>query len=119
MIYQTVNESDFIRAFDDRGRGDNFSPEARRALFELYDDLSDDMDNKIELDVIGICCDWSEHTADELISEFGYMIDIPDGTDEDSEEFPELVEYLQDNHTLMIVEHIGPDGPYETYLLME
>ena len=119
MLYQTVTEQDFIRAFDDANRGDNFTPEARRALFEWYEDMAEAMPGGIEFDPIGICCDWSEHTAEEIIREFGYLIDMPDGAGEYSEEFPELVEFLRDNNTLIMVHHIGPDGPFETYLFAE
>jgi len=119
MIYQTVTEQDFIRAFDNMNRSNNFTPVARRALFEWYDELSDDMPGGFELDPIGICCDWSELTAEELIEEYGYLIDMTGEETPEDDEFPELVEFLQDNYTLLIVEHIGPDGPSETYLFME
>ena len=83
MIYQTVNEFDFVRAFDDANRSANFSREARRVLFEYYEDLSDDMGEDIELDPIGICCEWAEYTARELLEQYGddvriyrYIIDL-------------------------------------------
>jgi len=83
MIYQTVDEQDFIRAFDDMDRSENFSREARRALFEYLDDMSDDIGEDIELDPIGICCEWAELDADELFEQYGdadpvyrYVIDL-------------------------------------------
>jgi len=83
MLYQTVTEQDFIRAFDDMYRSENFSREARRALFEYLDDMSDDIGEDIELDPIAICCEWCEYTADELFEQYGdadpvyrYVIDL-------------------------------------------
>jgi len=73
MLYQTVSERDFIRAFDDVGRGNSFSRLARKVLFEWYDDLAQDMPGGVELDPIGICCDWAEYTGTDIVEEFGYM----------------------------------------------
>jgi hypothetical protein len=73
MLYQTVTEQDFVRAFDDVGRSNQFSPLARKVLFEWYDDLSDGTGEDIELDPIAICCDWAEYTGTDIVEEFGYM----------------------------------------------
>lgn len=116
MIYQTVTSDDFVRAFDEANRSENFSTMARRELFEWLEDYSDALAGGMQLDVIGICCDWSEYTAEELIEQFGYMIDLPDGTKPDDDEFPDLIESLQDHGTLIIVEHVMDDP---TYLFME
>ena len=67
MLIKRVTESDFIQAFDDYGRGNNFSIEAREALYEYLEDLSEITGEPIELDVIGICCDFSEITFDEVL----------------------------------------------------
>ena len=114
MIYQTVTEFDFVRAFDDANRSANFSREARRVLFEYYEDLSGDMGEDIELDPIAICCDWCEYTERELLRDYGYLVER-DGMDDD-EYLEEMVEALGDRGILLTVEHIGdPD----TYLFSE
>ena len=59
MIYQTVTEWDFVRAFQDMGRGAQFSREGLRALFEHLDDTGED----VELDVIALCCEWTEYPS--------------------------------------------------------
>lgn len=71
MLIKRVTETDFIRAFDECGRGNNFSFEAREALYEYLEDLSESLGEDIELDVIGICCDFSEITFDEVLEEQG------------------------------------------------
>lgn len=56
IIETITSASQFSDRFSDMGRGDQFSYEARKALFEYYDE----MDEPVELDVIAICCDWNE-----------------------------------------------------------
>lgn len=65
MIYQRLNFSDFCRAFEERGRGDQFSTDALRMIFDYLDE--DDS----ELDVIAICCDFAESSIEELAADHG------------------------------------------------
>ena len=56
----TVSEYEFVKAFDDMDRGDNFSRAGRFALYEHLTDLEDDCGIEIELDVINFCCSYTE-----------------------------------------------------------
>lgn len=56
----TVTEKQFIDAFDFYGRSRNFSNEGRIALFEYLEDYEEFTGEEIELDVIGLCCDYKE-----------------------------------------------------------
>jgi len=60
-MYQTIEENKFIESFDDYNRSDNFTIEAREKLFEYFEDLESGTGEKIELDVIAICCDYTEY----------------------------------------------------------
>lgn len=56
----TVSLYDFREAF--RGvRPDNFSYEGLEALFDFLEQLEEDTGQEMELDVIAICCDFSEY----------------------------------------------------------
>ena len=56
-MYITINSaSGFMDEFHRMGRGDQFSYEALESLFYFYDELED-----FELDVIAICCEWTEY----------------------------------------------------------
>tara|TARA_B110000902_G_scaffold112620_1_gene132798 strand:- start:232 stop:531 length:300 start_codon:yes stop_codon:yes gene_type:complete len=67
MIIQTVNEYDFLNAFNSI-RPNNFSREALFALFEYLEQLSEDSEYpNMELDVIGICCEYSEYESLEAL----------------------------------------------------
>lgn len=56
-----VSEYDFIRAFEHAGRGSQFSSDGLSALFSYLEELSEDVDEDYEVDVIGLCCDYTEY----------------------------------------------------------
>ena len=61
MIIQTVNQYDFRQAFAEYNRADNFSYEGLTALFEWLEELAYDMNTPYELDVIALCCEFTEY----------------------------------------------------------
>jgi len=69
MIYQEVTFSKFVDAFENMGRKDNFTYEGKKAL---YDYLSEGED--FELDIIAICCEWTEYSTQEAIKAYGKPI---------------------------------------------
>ena len=60
MLYQEINQADFISAFKSI-RPDNFSYQGLKALYGYFEELSEDQN--IELDVIAICCDYTEYDS--------------------------------------------------------
>jgi hypothetical protein len=54
-------------AFHKMGRGDQFSYEGLIALFDYLEILEDDIGEPIELDVISLCCEYTEY---ENLKEF-------------------------------------------------
>ena len=76
-IKQTVTESDFRDAFAPI-RPDNFTYEGLGALYEYLEELSEDTGEDIELDVIAICCDYTEYSEDEAREEFDIDVDVED-----------------------------------------
>jgi len=59
----TINFDGFQRAFERQGRGKQFSYEGLMALFEWLEDLEDSMGEEQELDVIGLCCEYTEYSS--------------------------------------------------------
>jgi len=57
----TVSKSEFRTAFKTMGRGDQFSYQGLGELFEYLEQYEEGCDEEIELDVIALCCDWSEY----------------------------------------------------------
>jgi hypothetical protein len=92
---QTVTEYQFIDSFRACGRESQFSVPARRALFEHFEIIEQYQDEEIELDPIGICCEFAEYPcALEAAKAYGFK----DGIDS-KEESP--LEWLQ-NRTQVI-----------------
>jgi hypothetical protein len=47
------------------GREKQFSYEAQKALFDYLEDLEESMEEKFELDVIALCCEYAEIEEDD------------------------------------------------------
>lgn len=90
----TINLLQFREAFINRGRGNQFSNEALEALYNYYTDLEDSIGEELELDVIAICCDWTEFDSEELVNEFLYLLEDENLEGEDIEEL--LINELRD-----------------------
>jgi len=57
---QTINVYDFVKAFDSMERSENFSVAGRKALFEYLTEYEKSCGIELELDVIALCCEYSE-----------------------------------------------------------
>ena len=57
---QTVYLEDFRRAFQST-RPNNFSHQGLIALYDYFQNLEDDIGEELDLDVIAVCCDYSEY----------------------------------------------------------
>ena len=66
-MINTINKYEFRDAFHKMGRGEQFSYEGLIALFDYLEMLEDDIGEPIELDVISLCCEYSEY---ENLKEF-------------------------------------------------
>ena len=58
---RTIDEYEFVKAFDDYGRGNNFSRSGRFALYEYMTGLEEECGVEFDLDVITLCCEFSEY----------------------------------------------------------
>lgn len=95
-MIQTLNKSMFMDAFRIMNRQDNFSYDTLSLLFDYFEEIDENM----ELDVIAVCCDYSESTVDELIA--NYDIDISESENK-AEQHAKVSDYLND-HTILIGE---------------
>jgi hypothetical protein len=78
----TVYLEDFRAAFNRAGRGEQFSYEGLGLIFEYIDEYEASTGEEIELDVIAICCEWSESTPAEIIDLYDTDLNT-EGMDED------------------------------------
>lgn len=75
MLVKKVYFNDFLEEFEKYGRENQFSYEGKKALFDYLNELSDDIGEPIELDVIGICCDFTEYSSlEEFADAYGYTV---------------------------------------------
>ena len=77
-MYQAVNRHAFYDAFR-QCRPGSFSDEGLNVLFEYLEAIEEDTGEKIELDVIALCCDFAEYTN---LADFQ--------NDYDAEEYPDM-----------------------------
>lgn len=97
-MYQTINFSSFCDAFSSfTDRKDTFSYKGKRALFDYLESVEADTDDKIELDIIALCCDFVEYdSVIEAASEYAQF-----------EVENEAMSFLQDNTTVIEVDGGG------------
>ena len=70
-MYRTINEYEFRQAFKDMDR-DYYSYDGYEALYEFLDEICSSDDKGYELDVIGICGDFTEYDdLKEFQKEYG------------------------------------------------
>ena len=78
---QTITKGQFRDAFNNMGRGDQFSYEALGALFDYMEELETDMgsEGETELDVIALCCEFTEYAdLEELQGDYSDIEDMDD-----------------------------------------
>ena len=107
---QTINKYQFVREFDEYNRSENFSVAGREALFDFLEEI-EDPENEQELDIIALCCDFSEYAnIKEFIKDYGFSDILRSDYEEDEEDtflnvspntLDDVKQYLCD-HTIFI-----------------
>ena len=96
----------FVEQFK-RVRPDNFSRAALEALFAHFEEQERDQGEEFELDVIAICCDWTEYDSVlEAAESYGFKADESDDERADTSD-RDALEFLQDNTTVL---DLGTNG---------
>lgn len=79
-MYQSVDTKyQFEQAFKEAGRGEQFSHDGLDALFDYLEEMEESTGEKLELDVIALCCDYVEYAN---LAEFQ--------SDYSAEEYPDI-----------------------------
>lgn len=85
-IYQFRNEFQSIRP-------NNFSYEGLTVLFDYLEQYESDCGEELELDVIALCCDFSEDHYSDIAA--NYDIDLSD-CDDDEDKLQAVIDHLND-----------------------
>lgn len=83
--------SQFRDEFRQAGRQDQFSYEALNMLYEYFEDIDPDM----ELDVVAICCDYSEDDWADIADNYGIEYE------NDTDGLDAVRKYLEENTALV------------------
>jgi len=105
---QEITKSQFHDAFLDCGRENQFSYEGKNALYEWLEDLSEATGEEYSLDVIALCCEFTEYDSAEDAAKEYFDFEGMTYDEETGEELetPEEVEakaekYLRDRTVLI------------------
>ena len=60
---QSINMYQFERAFNNMDRGEQFSYDGLKALYEYLEEYEEDTGTEVELDVIALCCEYAEYDS--------------------------------------------------------
>lgn len=69
-MHTTVNLSEFRSAFHNMDRKENFSYEGLEVLYNHLEQYEEDAGEQIELDVIALCCDYTEESIEDALSNY-------------------------------------------------
>lgn len=81
MLVKNVSFNEFLEEFKKYDRNDSFTYQGKKALFDYLEEFSEDLGEPIELDVIGLCCEFTEfENLEEFKNNYAYSIgdDIDD-----------------------------------------
>lgn len=104
---KTVSEDDFLREFKDYNREDNFSFEGLMLLFDYLEQYEEDTGQEIELDVISLCCDYSELTYLEFTNKYNLEIEDYYDTEDCTQTWEEALEEDEEWVTGILTEYIN------------
>ena len=78
MIKKTMNTSDVVSELMSDECA-NWTYEGATALAEWYEELSEDMGQDVEFDLVGIRCDWNEIDPVDAVRDYGHIVsrDLP------------------------------------------
>lgn len=60
-MYKEINFSDFCDEFKGGQYENQFTYEGKRALFDYLEEYEENTGERIELDIVAICCDYTEY----------------------------------------------------------
>ena len=63
---KTIDFSDFVDGFQKMGRGNQFSHDGLKLIFDYLQEIDENM----EFDMIAICCNFTESTLDDINNDF-------------------------------------------------
>ena len=92
-MHNNVNFDMFADAFRRMGRENQFSREALEALFNYLEEYEQDTGEDLELDVVGLCCEFTEYeSAITAAADYGVTSELEAEDYEDAESYEDAKE---------------------------
>lgn len=91
---QSINFFSFREAFRQYDRLGHFPDNGLSLLFDYLEEIEQDTGEEMELDVVGLCCDFCQSDPDTIAQDYCIEID-QDSDDEEKEQ--QVMQYLEDN----------------------
>ncbi len=91
---QTVYLNDFRDAFHKMERANQFSYEGLEWLFDHCEELERDLGEDYELDVVALCCDFTQSTYEDINRD--YNLDLNDDNLHEG-----VIDYLEENTSIV------------------
>lgn len=106
MLVTTIdNGYQLEQLFKECGRENHFSYEGFNALYDYLDEWSDAVGEDFKVDVIALCCDFTEYSDwEELYNNYSYAYNNKSKTFKELEEDNELSDFMEwvQNRTTVI-----------------
>lgn len=93
-MYKKIDSYDLKEMFKEYNR-DYFSIEACEKIISLENECCPD-DNGGEVDIIGLCCSYTEYTKEELLSDYKYLLKNEIYEENKEEKIEEIINILND-----------------------
>ncbi len=76
---QDITKSQFMDAFRNAGRGNQFSYDGKSALYDYLESVTDDTGQEYDLDVIALCVEFTQYAnLEELQQNYSDIEDMDD-----------------------------------------
>ncbi len=116
MKRSNISFCEFCDNFSESER-DTFSYEGKKALFDYLEEYEENTGEEIELDIVELCCEYSEYgSVEEYLKDYTPSeINNEKDEEETEEEFKERLEeetqkYLEENTQLILLGNNLDDG---------
>ena len=114
MLVTTIdNAYQLEQLFRECGRENHFSYEGFNALYDYLDEYSDEVGEDFKVDVIAICCDFTEYESwEDLYNNYSYSYNNESETFEELEKnngLDDFKEWVQDRTTVIEVTNYKND----------
>lgn len=73
-MYINVDFVKFVKIFKESVRYDQFSLKGLELIYNELTQIEEETGHRIELDVISLCCDWTETTTENCFCDTGYTV---------------------------------------------